>query len=105
MKIIKLPLYKTQVGYFYQPDLKKARRKIKTWTGQEYDNEASDGLCFTKEGHAPFIWFKKKDPGLIAHEVIHAAWFVLEDAGIEIGPKNHEALTYLVGFLIRNIKL
>lgn len=35
----------------------------------------------------------------IAHECIHAAFHVLDHVGITVDNNNHEALTYLVGFL------
>jgi len=39
----------------------------------------------------------------MAHEAIHAAWYILEEAGIEVNSSNHEALTYLVGFIIAEV--
>jgi hypothetical protein len=41
---------------------------------------------------------------IIAHEAIHAAWNILEFAGVTINNDNHEALAYLVGFLIDGIE-
>ena len=35
----------------------------------------------------------------IAHECIHAAFHILDHVGITVDGNNHEALTYLVGFL------
>lgn len=37
----------------------------------------------------------------IAHECIHAAYFILDDMGIRVKASNHEALTYLVSYLHR----
>lgn len=34
-------------------------------------------------------------PGVLMHECIHAAWRVLDAAGVRVKVDNHEALTYL----------
>jgi len=36
----------------------------------------------------------------LAHECVHVAMAVLARAGVLIEPENHEALAYLVGFLV-----
>ena len=50
--------------------------------------------------------FKIKDPkahSTISHETIHVAWDILETHGIIIDSQNHEALSYLVGFIVKKI--
>lgn len=39
----------------------------------------------------------------IAHECIHMAYHILDSVGVVIEPNNHEALTYLVSFLQREV--
>lgn len=39
-------------------------------------------------------------PGVVAHEAIHSAYRMLEYVGVEVDPDNHEALTYLVTWIM-----
>lgn len=39
----------------------------------------------------------------ITHEVLHAAWRVLNHVGVKVDSGNHEALAYLVGYLAENV--
>lgn len=105
MKKVKIHIYKTEVGYFYEPNFKKGAKIIKKWTGQDYYPDNTSGTTWIKAGKSPIIWFEKKDLSVIAHEVIHASWFILDEAGVKIDADNHEALTYLVGYIIKNLKL
>lgn len=36
----------------------------------------------------------------IWHEMLHAAWYVLDIAGVKVDVGNHEALTYLQSYLV-----
>lgn len=51
------------------------------------------------------MWFEscRPSPDIIAHESIHAAIFVLDNAGVKIDPDNHEALTYLAESIVRKV--
>ena len=39
----------------------------------------------------------------IHHESIHSAWFILDYIGIKIDADNHEALTYLEGYIASRV--
>ena len=39
------------------------------------------------------------DTDTLPHESVHAAWRVLDLAGVEVESGNHEALAYLVGWI------
>jgi len=39
----------------------------------------------------------------VNHEAIHIAWTILEFVGISLNEQNHEALTYLVTFITREV--
>lgn len=39
----------------------------------------------------------------ITHELVHAAWRVLDHVGVTVDSGNHEAFAYLVGYLAENI--
>lgn len=45
----------------------------------------------------------KKKIHTIHHEAIHAAWFILDNAGIKLGEDNHEPLTYLEGYIAEKV--
>lgn len=45
----------------------------------------------------------KKGSETLAHEIVHAAMFVLDRAGVKIDADNDEALAYLVGYLTREV--
>lgn len=105
MKIIKLPIFKSELGYFYEPNIEKARKIVKKYTGKDYDLTGVSAMHFSKKGHSSFIWFKTKENSMIAHEVIHATYFILEECGIRHDESNHEVFAYLVGYLVKNIKL
>ncbi len=39
----------------------------------------------------------------IHHEAIHCAWFILDYVGVHISEENHEALTYLEGYIAKTV--
>lgn len=43
------------------------------------------------------------DAGLIVHECVHMAWFILDRAAVKLDGNNHEAQTYLIEYLVRAI--
>jgi hypothetical protein len=38
-------------------------------------------------------------PAIISHESVHAAWKILEYAGVTVTADNHEALAYLTEYV------
>lgn len=45
----------------------------------------------------------KKKIHTIHHEAIHAAWFILDNAGAKLSEDNHEPLTYLEGYIAEKV--
>ncbi|BDU72391.1 hypothetical protein [Mesoterricola silvestris] len=39
----------------------------------------------------------------VAHEATHIAWKILETCGVKISPTNHEAMAYLVGWIVDEV--
>ncbi len=67
-------------------------------------NEEDDRAHFTDlEGGNYALEFNECDPMTIAHECVHAAMYTLDRVGIEITPDNHEALCYLVEWLVEQV--
>lgn len=40
----------------------------------------------------------------IAHEALHAAWRILDEVGVVVDKPNHEALAYLLGWVVDQIE-
>lgn len=67
--------------------------------GQAAIFEHEDGRRF----YSIFIDKSQYSVGVLAHECVHCAWDILNDRGVELSADNHEALTYLVGWLSEEI--
>lgn len=106
---IKLPTLKNEIWFCITPD----QEKVKRWfskIGVNISNWPKYGEAFTwtKEGCFPVVYL----PGIkttnhisnMAHELIHVCWHVLDEDGIRISPDNHEVLTYLVSYLIKELR-
>lgn len=48
----------------------------------------------------PDMEFTSKDYGTLAHELLHAAFFVMKEIGIQIDADNAEPLNYYFGYLM-----
>tara|TARA_R110000851_G_scaffold74597_5_gene164493 strand:- start:6481 stop:6858 length:378 start_codon:yes stop_codon:yes gene_type:complete len=58
--------------------------------------------CFihfeTPNGHQALLLLAP-NTATLCHESVHAAWGILDHAGVKVKAKNHEALAYLTGFI------
>jgi hypothetical protein len=45
----------------------------------------------------------KNNAKYLIHECLHAAWFVLDNVGVDVDVDNHEVLSYLQGYLYERI--
>lgn len=114
---IDVPIYKEQVVVLWG-DKEKAIDFIKYCVGDKYNNSSSieDESCLAfnyisnwDDYRVPeFIYLGKSrnKHGTVAHEVLHFAMFLLASRNVGIDEshvKGHEALTYLVDYLIERI--
>jgi hypothetical protein len=60
-----------------------------------------DGLC-ANNGGAVLVYTKDDAPGLLAHEAVHAAGFVLDACGAET--RDEEIVAHLVQFIVDKAK-
>ncbi len=106
-KKLKVPLYHNELWVLITPKREDAvqwckKRKMPCEWGT-----CVSGITLTSPGCYPFIWVpgikKPEHVATMNHELVHAAWFILQDAGVKIAHDNHEALTYLIGDLTRQI--
>jgi hypothetical protein len=49
------------------------------------------------------VWVESGDVNTVAHEATHAAWRILQYAGVPVSCANEESLAYLVGYLTARI--
>lgn len=109
IKKILVDTYHQGIYFCITPDREQAREwfenhHIKT---SNFPTHAA-GFTWTLKGYFPHIWLPSLDltPEMIstiAHELIHACWFILDSVGIKIQEDNHEALTYLQGYFMSRL--
>jgi hypothetical protein len=93
---IEVKIYNTWI-YVYVDKVKfKRKTKVKDNDFDGYTVDCVDGIyMYIPEEYDEFI---------IAHECIHAGWYILENVGVDLDVDNHEALAYLVMYLMKEIK-
>lgn len=114
IKRIHIPIYEDKVELFYGDNdafLDVVRDKYRVTfdnfdryvTGYSFILEKDRGKytdilmgLFIRE---PMIQGQKKQIHTIHHESIHVAWNILDRIGVKIDESNHEALTYLEGYI------
>lgn len=47
---------------------------------------------------------RSESANTIAHEALHAAWRILDEVGVTVDKPNHEALAYLLGWVVDQIE-
>lgn len=67
--------------------------------GHETISVRSDGISSFCQGNHLIAIDPDGGPGVIAHEAVHVTWAILDDAGIQITPDNHEVQAYLVTWI------
>jgi hypothetical protein len=78
---------------FLHEEIFPATQKIAGVAGYIFNDDLDTELFYM---HVETV----KNPGIIAHEAIHLAYRLLEHVGVEIDADNHEALTYLVTWIM-----
>lgn len=102
MKKLYVPIYKVWALLFEDRD-EYNRWRIK------HEGDQADKTCiahsswFADHNTATLFLPRKTTTGTIAHECYHAAGFILESRGVCHGPFHHEALAYLLGFLVNEV--
>jgi hypothetical protein len=113
---IDIPLYNQEVYLLIEDTELIATKRINT----EHDNldkidedNNSRGFVwqtkYLKENEVEksrfYIYVEKNDlTTTLEHELIHLCWDLLTNVGIKINPRNHEAMTYLFEYLLKECK-
>lgn len=91
MATFKVPVYNARICVFFKDeDVPKALPPLPA--------SLAAGVMMTSEGLIVMV-FRTYDADTVTHECIHAAWDVLDWAGIKVDRDNHEALAYVAGFI------
>lgn len=70
----------------------------------DYSKPEPSGRCFMHfDTQWIFMWFKKKDPAIIAHEATHAAFFMNHKLGGIFTGDAHETCCYIVEHIVREV--
>lgn len=108
VKIISVPLYKTKVYFCITKDQEEAKKyfkknyiNVKNWP------ERAEALTWTKDGCYIFCYLPEIKTGkglsVLCHEIVHVAWQIIGDCNVEITRENHEALTYVISYLTKEL--
>ncbi len=92
---ISVPLFHAVVFVFFSKEQWEAHSKEKA-------AENVYGQCIDTSYGADVLLFEKRHD-TIAHEALHAAWSCLERTGVEVDRDNHEALAYVMGYIVAEI--
>lgn len=83
-----------------QPEIKDAE------TMEELDKGfVPRGRCFYKNGYMPIIWVPRKprndrERGTLAHECLHAVWWIFDWAGLPAVRETEEVMCHAMAHLI-----
>lgn len=104
-KIINIPIYRGKLVLIFSNDLDKVK-KIPYFEGSENYAKCIRSYLGTWEAVYIIINFNAKTPithGVLTHETIHAANFILEGRGILSDYNNDEPLCYLAEWINNEI--
>lgn len=87
-----------------------SKKKYKKWFAERELKPGNINYCnaqaCTVSDPGGLKWFlmylpEKADQHTVAHECLHMAWYILCHHGIDVYSDNHEALAYLMAYLMR----
>ena len=110
MKKIFVDIYKTEIllfgsydeleRYCKKNDVEMDERSYHGLAACIENSEGLAGVLVDKEGGAEyFIAIREHCIGNLAHECLHAAYFILEGVGVQLSFENQEAVTYLFQYI------
>lgn len=84
---------------------KKIARDIIDRLEEEQDDEkatADQGYCYNSDG-TNFVWTAAQNPAVLAHELLHATFNILETVDITYNDDNQEIFTYMLQHLMQQM--
>ena len=109
-KFLRIPIYNRNVIVYIGDTVLSAIIAVEkdysiTLSDAEYSLGRMSVIDHKSNGteHIVIMLGNESDNSTIAHECLHAAYYILEAIGQDCPQQNHEALAYLMSFLIREI--
>lgn len=105
---IEIPVYNDYILVYMAKDVEDAIKEVE----DEYDVSFTNSDMFAaltttlkKKGREVVILMMPTDASnkVIAHESVHLAWDILDSHYVKVDADNHEALTYLVEYIVGQI--
>lgn len=102
-KKIKIPLYNQFVITVIIGD--NITQEIVNITKTPTDVEFKGVFCYRENGTDLIMGFEKNliNQGTIAHECLHATFYILDYVGMSLDAGSEEAYTYLLGYLVGEV--
>lgn len=93
-----IPVYGGRLEIVISDDLDASRNSKKRLQYLSRVDCSDTFALVSNKGPITGIFFKigKIDNGILSHEILHCATFILDRAGVEFDPDNQEAYTYFV---------
>lgn len=110
-RIVKIPLYsgKLRIDILDEPTESKLFKKIFDNSDINHNDGEWVGFTFIQENNV-YIMLRRKygdltglDPGTIAHESFHAAYEILNWAGVKVDVKHQEAFAYMLTWVVDEV--
>lgn len=109
IKEIDLPIYFSLVIIGFDPNVMSDHLFKKYGFRHEIpDSNSGQSAHFVLEdvGLSLFTIYvdgKYFEQSTVSHECVHCSWHILDDVGVHLTADNHEALAYLVGYLVDEV--
>ena len=101
-------MYGTPVFFFHELEkLHQAMDYLQEGSSRHYPEQGMGVVIpYERDGRSKLILMGvfNKEPATLAHECVHAAYFVLDHAGIKHDVDNHEVLAYMVSDMMERFK-
>lgn len=103
---IPVPLYRTSVHVLIGVSEKETKKYYKKLGGEKPEycemGETTEALTVCDRSGLVFILLSEKAcHSIVAHEMLHATFYILDSRGIKLNDSSEEAFTYLLGYLMK----
>ena len=96
---IKIPIYRTWVKIYVTNNFRKKADQLQL--GLTLENATMEGVTIACQNGVIIILLEPKfTPGILMHEILHAAKAILRHVGIPISDHSEEAEAYLVTYIV-----
>jgi hypothetical protein len=110
-KVITIPIYNRKLYLYLGPTVSELLKQVEEDYGIEYTGHNDFLVAFTDSLRHKVKGVTHEIMGIpfdalqsdIAHECIHTAYRLLDEAGVETSASNNEPLAYLVSFLMEEV--